>query len=273
MSMPILRFLNQGVGCLLLLVTTCLLLVGCDHADRQPAAVQPAEVKALMVAAEDVPLMPSFVARVRSSHDVEIIARVSGFLESIAYTEGQAVKPGDILFCIDRKPFEAQCNSARAQVKSLEAELWTAKANLDRIRPLAEKKAASQSDLDKAKGRFMAAEAAVAEAKARLQKAELELDYCTIRSPIAGIAGQSLVREGTYLNANSTEAKLTHVVQLDPIWVEFSVTQNQFTRMQDDIASGRVIFPACQRVHHRSRVCRRSSLYPHGPLHLRRQNP
>lgn len=197
----------------------------------------------MTVAPADVPLIPSFVARVRSAHDVEIIARVSGFLESIVYTEGKKVEPGEILFRIDSRPFEAQRNSARAQVKSLEAELWTAKANLDRIRPLAEKKAVSLSDLDNATGRFMAAEAVVAEAKARLQKTELELDYTTIRSPIAGIAGQSLVREGTYLSANSAEARLTHVVRLDPIWVEFSVTQNQFARMQEDIASGRIVSP------------------------------
>lgn len=235
---------SQGVKLLPLLVSVCLLQSGCDHTERQPIAGQAVEVTAVTVAPVNVPLNPSFVARVRSSHDVEIIARVSGFLESIAYTEGQKVNPGDILFRIDRKPFEAQRNSAQAQVKNLEAELWTAKAQLDRIRPLAEKKAASQSDLDNAKGRFMAAEAAVVEAKARLQKAELELDYTIIRSPIAGVAGRSLVREGIYLSASSTEARLTHVVQLDPIWVEFSVTQNQFTRMQDDIASGRVVSPS-----------------------------
>jgi membrane fusion protein (multidrug efflux system) len=221
-----------------------LTLGGCDRAaPPPPAAVQPAEVDAETLALVDVPMTPSFIARVRSAHDVDIVARVSGFLERIAYTEGQKVKPGDVLFVIDKKPLQAQRDSAAAQLESFRAELWTAKASLDRIRPLAQKRAASQSDLDNATGRYKAAEAAVAEAGARLKKAELELGYATIHSPITGVAGQALVREGAYLSASGAGAKLSHVVQLDPIWVEFSVTQNQFARMQDDIASGRVVSP------------------------------
>ncbi|MEE4607549.1 MAG: efflux RND transporter periplasmic adaptor subunit, partial [Desulfobacteraceae bacterium] len=226
-----------------LMMALGLILGACDRADPPPVAVQPAEVHAETLFPVDVPMTPSFIARVRSAHDVDIVARVSGFLEKIAYTEGQKVKAGDVLFVIDKKPLQAQRDSAAAQLESFRAELWTAKASLDRIRPLAQKKAASQSDLDNATGRYKAAEAAVAEARARLKKAELELGYATIHSPIAGVAGQALVREGAYLGASGAGAKLTHVVQLDPIWVEFSVTQNQFARMQDDIASGRVVSP------------------------------
>ncbi len=235
--------LGKRLGYAALAAALSLLVGACERAAQPPAAVQAVEVNTLTLAPVDVPLTPSFIARVRSAHDVDIVARVSGFLEKIAYTEGQKVKPGQVLFLIDSKPLQAQYDSVAAQLESLKAELWTARASLERIRPLARQKAASQSDLDNATGRFKAAEAAVADATARLQKTNLELGYATIRSPIAGVAGQARVREGTYLTAGSADAKLTHVVQFDPIWVEFSVTQNQFAKMQDDIASGRVVSP------------------------------
>ncbi len=184
---------------------------GCD----QPVAtaLPPAPVEVVAVALEEtaVPVTSDFVAQVRSSHQVDIMARTSGFLEQIAYREGELVEAGQVMFRLDPKPFQAQVDAVRAEVAIRQAQLETVEANLERILPLAALDAASQSDLDNATGQVKAAAAALTEARARLQKADLELGYATIKAPLSGIAGQSLLREGAYIAANGPAAE-----SLDP---------------------------------------------------------
>jgi membrane fusion protein (multidrug efflux system) len=183
-----------------------------------------------------------FVAQVESSHEVDILARVSGFLDKILYKEGELVKAGKIMFQIDPKPFQAQVAAARGEVENRKAQLWTAKANLDRVKPLAEQDAASKSDLDNAIGDVQSAEAALYSAQANLDKAELDLGYTTIVAPVTGVTGQAFLREGTYINAGAS-GRLSYVAQIDPIWVTFSVSQNQMTQRQQEIAAGQLISP------------------------------
>jgi membrane fusion protein (multidrug efflux system) len=171
------------------------------------------------------------------------MARVSGFLEGILYREGEVVQEGQIMFQLDRKPFQVQVDAARAEVEIRDAQLWIARANLDRIKPLAEQDAASRSDLDNAVGSVKTAEAALAEARARLDKAELDLGYTTIKAPVNGISSQALMREGAYLAATGPSAKLTYVARLDPIWIEFSVSQNEITRTRQAVAEGDLALP------------------------------
>jgi membrane fusion protein (multidrug efflux system) len=191
----------------------------------------------------DLPLDFDFVAQVRSSHQVEIISRVSGFLEQIAYKEGKPVRLGDVLFRLDNKQFQAKLTSAQAEVASREADLATAQANLRRIASLNTQGVVSGSELDTAVGRERMARAALAQAGAGVEQARLDLGYTTITSPIAGIAGRAQAREGMFLAAGSPEAKLTQVLQVDPVWVEFSVTQNQYQQMRRAEAQGRIVAP------------------------------
>ena len=123
------------------------------------------------------------------------------------------------------------------------AQLWTAQANLDRIRPLAKLDAASKSDLDNAIGAVQSAQAAVYQAQARLDKADLDLDYTIIRSPVTGISSRSLMREGAYLNPMGASAQLTYVARVDPIWINFSVSQNQMASNQQEIAKRSLVVP------------------------------
>jgi membrane fusion protein (multidrug efflux system) len=171
------------------------------------------------------------------------VARVSGFLEEITYREGGLVQAGDVMFQMDRKPFEAQLDMAQGEVEASLARLETAAANLERTKPLAAADALSQSDLDSAVGEYRAAEAAVYTARARLRQAELNLDYATIRSPVTGMAGAAQQREGTYLNAQGASANLAYVAQLDPIWVNFSVSQNEAARRDERQAAGLYVPP------------------------------
>jgi membrane fusion protein, multidrug efflux system len=218
---------------------------GCKQ-ETAPPPRPPAQVSAIEVQPAVVPVTAAFVAQARSSHQVEVMARVSGFLEQILYREGELVQEGQIMFQLDRKPFQVQVDAARAEVEIRRAQLWTAQANLDRIKPLAELDAASKSDLDNSVGGVKTAEAALAEALARLDKAKLDLGYTTIKAPLTGISSQSLMREGAYLAATGPSASLTYVARLDPIWIEFSVSQNEIAQTRRSAAEGDLQLPQDQ---------------------------
>ena len=230
-----------GIGMFILLVT-----VACGKKEPPKAAPAPQEVTVLTVVPKTVPATMEFVAQAASSHQVEIVARVSGFLEKILYREGEVVKEGQVMFLMDQKPFQAQVNASKGEVENRKAQLWTAKANLDRIKPLAEQDAASKSDLDNAIGSVQSAEASVYEAQARLDKAQLDLSYTTIKSPVTGVSSKALLREGAYLTPSGSTSQLTYVAQLNPIWVDFTVSQNQRAFFGEEVQQGRLSLPKDQ---------------------------
>lgn len=226
-------------------VLAAALIAGCSK--EKPAAERPApQVGVLAVAPGTIPYTVTFVAQTESSRQVEIVARVSGFLDKIAYQEGDLVKEGQLLFQLDQKPFQAQLDAAKGELLAQQARFSTAKANLNRVKPLAAQDALSQSDLDRAQGEFDSANAAVFAASAKLREAEINLSYTVIRAPVTGLASRSLQRQGAYVNAMSDSAQLTYVAAVDPIWVNFSVSQNQMGQLRDQIATGRVLAPKDQ---------------------------
>ena len=174
-----------------------------------------------------VPLESQLVGQTRSPQSIAIYTRVSGFLEKQVYTEGSWVKAGDILFEMDKRPFVAQLDAAKAALVAQEASLRTATLTLNRIKPLAAAKALSQQDLDTATGNFLRAQAGVDQARANVETAQLNLEYCTIRSPINGLASVRKQALGTYLQVGSPNSELTVVNQMDPMWVYFSVSEDQ----------------------------------------------
>lgn len=234
------RPMSLALGLVALAVLT---LAGCDKKQevKTPSAT-PVEVNAVKVDPQTVPVSTTFVAQVESSHQVEIVARVNGFLDKIAYREGDVVKQGQTLFLMDQKPFITQVEAARGALSNFQAQLWTAQANLNRIQPLVDLDAASKSDLDNAVGAVKAAKAAVHAAKSRLEETELNLSYTVIKSPVTGVTGQAMVREGTYLTAGPG-GRLTFVAQLDPVWVNFSVSQNQVAAARRQEAAGLLVPP------------------------------
>jgi membrane fusion protein (multidrug efflux system) len=196
------------------------------------------EVKVVTVEKKTVPIKVPRLAQLQSSKEVSVVARVSGFLEKIAYTEGSLLKKGDLMFVMDKRPFESSLNAAKGELAAAQARLWTANANLKRIQPLAEADAMSQSDLDSAIGEQRSAEAAVYAAKAKVTQAELDLSYTTIIAPTSGLSGDAEQREGAYLNAASSSANLSYVAQLDPIWVNFAISQNEMDQFRQAEAKG-----------------------------------
>ena len=217
-------------------------LVGCDT--PAPAAKPPVpEVKVLKVEAKTIDIVLTRLAQLESSREVDVVARVSGFLEKMIYKEGALLKEGEVMFVMDKRPFQAQVDAAKGELEASKARLWTANANLNRIKPLTEADAMSQSDLDTAIGQQRSAEAAVFSAEANLSSAELDLSYTTLYAPVTGLSGAALQREGSYLNAVSRSAQLSYVAQIDPIWVNFAVSQNELQRYRNQKASGQYIAP------------------------------
>jgi membrane fusion protein (multidrug efflux system) len=224
---------------LLVLVTlAALLLAACGKKEPPPAAKPPVEVSVVTVAPRDVPAVFEYVAQTQSSRQVNIQARVSGFLEKRVYTEGSIVKAGQVLFLMDMKPFQAQVDAAKAQLSKAQAAAEVAKQNLARVKPLAEKEALSQKDLDDATGNYQSTSAQVDAAQAQLTTAQLNLSYCTITSPVDGITGAAAQAEGTYLNQQN--AQLTTVAVLTPVYVNFSLSENEFQSFRDQVAKGQL---------------------------------
>jgi len=223
------------------------LLAGCgkNEPTQSDAPQRPApEVVVMAVAPQTIPYVSTFVAQTESSRQVDIVARVSGFLDRIAYQEGETVREGQVLFRLDPKPFEAQLDAARGELQAQQARFTTAGANLNRIKPLAQQNALSQADLDRAQGEFDSSKAAVFAAQAKVKEAELNLGYTTIKSPVTGLASRALQRQGAFINSMSESSKLTYVAALDPIWVNFSVSQNQAAHWREMYEKGTLVRPA-----------------------------
>jgi membrane fusion protein (multidrug efflux system) len=222
------------------------LAAGCSKEAPPPPPRPAPDVSVLTVQPRTIPYVVSYVAQTESSRQVDIVARVSGFLDKIAYREGDLVREGQLLFQLDPKPFQAQLEAARGELQAQQARLTTAEATLARVKPLAQQNALSQADLDRAQGEFDAAKAAVFSAQAKVTEAQLNLGYATIRSPVTGLASRAAQREGAYLNSMSAESKLTYVAATDPIWVTFSVSQNQTAKLRDMVAKKELVAPANQ---------------------------
>lgn len=221
--------------CALLLMTAC-------HNEQPAAGANTFKVKAVEVTPKDTPVTFQHVGQTKSSRQVEIRARVDGFLDKVAYTEGSLVKESQVLFELDRKPFEANLQQARGELALQQARLANAVANLRRIKPLSEKDAVSKKDLDDAVSAEQGARASVLAAQGVVRQAELNLSYATIASPLTGLASKTAKQEGSYVPMGQ-ESLLTYVAQLDPIWVQFTISENQIFEQRNDVATGNLILP------------------------------
>jgi membrane fusion protein (multidrug efflux system) len=225
------------------LASGLLLAAGCSK-EAPPPAARVADVTALTIIPRDAPVVYEFVGQTQSSREVEIRARVDGFLEKRVYTEGNLVKAGETLFLMDSKPFEATLQQARGELAQQEARYQVAQANLARVKPLADQNAVSKKDLDDAIGNEKSTRAAVLSAQGSVRQAELNLSYATITSPLNGLSSYAKLQEGAYINPSNN--LLTYVAQLDPMWVNFSVSENETLRQRDSVSKGQIRLPPNQ---------------------------
>ena len=212
----------------LLLATACssfLLLMGCG--EKKAAAPTPPVVEVANVVQQDVPIVREWVGSTDGLVNAKINAQVQGYLIRQNYKEGSLVRKGQVLFEIDPRPFQAALEQAKGQLAIAEGQLYTAKANLDKIRPLAAVNAVSKKDLDDAIGREASSRAAVQAAKAALQKAQIDLSFTRITSPINGIAGIAKAQLGE-LVGKAGGPELTTVSTVDPIKVYVPLSEQEY---------------------------------------------
>jgi membrane fusion protein (multidrug efflux system) len=217
-----------------------LLAAGCGK-EQKAAPPSPTAVEVSEVIRKDVPVYSEWVGTTDGLVNATIQAQVTGYLVKQNYREGELVRKGQVLFEIDPRTFQAAVDGAKGALAQAEARWETAKANLERVRPLAEKNAVSKKDLDDNIGAELSSRAAVESAKAQLDTARLNLGFTRIDSPVDGIAGIAKAQIGNLVGPGQIQ-ELTAVSTVDPIKAYFSVSEQEymkFRRGKDKLAGER----------------------------------
>jgi membrane fusion protein (multidrug efflux system) len=214
------------------MVVAAVVVAALSAACEKPAAVAPPppDVYVTDVVQKDVPEYLELVGQTQGFEDVDIRARVEGFLETMNFREGSFVRKGDLLYTIDRKPLEAALAQARADQATAQARLDKASNDVARYTPLVAKQAVSQRELDDARAAQDAGRSEVEAAKAAVEKASLDLSYVRITSPISGLIGTTLVKPGSLVGRGESTL-LTTVSSLDPIIFKVAMTEADYLRV------------------------------------------
>ena len=208
---------------------------GCGEKSQPSFERPPAPVTVATAVAEDVPIYIDAVGKVAAREVVSIQPQVSGRIVKIHFTDGADVKIGELLFTIDPRPYQAQLNQAEANLAEAEAVLNLAKTNFARVEAVSDPRAVSRQDYDAKKSAMQGAEAQVRQNRAAVETARLNLEYCTIRSPINGRAGQRQVDIGNVVSPNN--GSLLVIQRLDPIYADFTITEKDLSNVQRNMAS------------------------------------
>ena len=200
------------------------------HGEEAKVAAAPPQVFVANVERRDVPVVIELVGQTKGAQDVEIRARVEGFVDSVAFQEGTLVKKGQLLYRIDPQPLEATLSNAKADLATWEARYVKTQNDVKRLEPLAQKQAVSQQELDDAVASQDAAQAQVEAQSASVKKASLDLGYTSVSSPITGLAGTTLVRAGALVGRGESTL-LTTVSQIDPILFTAGISEAEYLRL------------------------------------------
>ena len=193
--------------------------------------VPPIQVNVVKAVQSDVPLYEEFVAQVYGKSDVDIRARVEGWVTSVNFKEGSQVKKGDLLYVIDDIEYRNRVDRQASEVTRAQTELVRAESELSRVRPLTEMNALSKKDLDNAVAEFEAAKAHVAATKSTLENARIELGYTRVTAPFSGIIGISNVREGDYVSRLGGTSVLTTISSVEGVRVRFQISEREYLRI------------------------------------------
>lgn len=193
-----------------------------------------------------VPVRFEFVGQTEGSKEAQVRARVQGILEKRLYQEGGRVVAGQALFLIDPRPYAAQAQAAEADLSRAQAQYAQAKRNFDRVKPLAGSNALSQREYDEAVSAEETGAAAVQQAQARLTEARLNLGYTNVTAPVSGFASKAQKSVGSLVAPNQ-DSLLTTVSQIDPIYINFSVSEAEQLRLSRLVASGELKVPAADK--------------------------
>ena len=207
-----------------------LLAAGCGK-EQKAAPPPPPAVEVSEVIRKDVPVYTEWVGTTDGLVNATIQAQVTGYLVKQNYREGELVQKGQVLFEIDPRTFQAAVDGAKGALAQAEARWETAKANLQRVRPLAEKNAVSQKDLDDNIGAELSTRASVESAKAQLDTAQLNLGFTRIASPVDGIAGIAKAQVGNLVGPGQIQ-ELTAVSTVDPIKAYIAISEQEYLKFR-----------------------------------------
>jgi membrane fusion protein (multidrug efflux system) len=195
-------------------------------------------VGVITLQATNVPIAAETVAQTEGAKEVEIRPRVGGIVLKKLFEEGAPIKQGQALFLIDPVPFQIALSNAKAQLAQQQAKVEQTEREAQRLKSLLATESVSQREADNAWSDNSMAEAALAQYQANLREAQLNLSYTTVTSPLAGMAGRFELSEGALVNANTS--LLTHVYQLNPIWVRFSLSDSELALLGGYLSPARV---------------------------------
>lgn len=221
-----------------LIVSVC--AGGCKRGSNaaQAPAPPPPPVTVSDVVVRDVPYYLEEIGRCAGHDTVSVMPQVAGRVDAAHFTEGEDVKKGDLLFTIDPRPFKAVVAQAEAALTQNKESLKLAQAEYARVEALKGTSAVSQTEYDQKQSAVAVAEAQVEAAQAALDTANLNLEYCTIRSPINGRTGMRLVDPGNIVKAN--EGVLVMVQSFDPIYADFTIAEDRLPEVRANMANGRL---------------------------------
>jgi membrane fusion protein (multidrug efflux system) len=206
-----------------------LALAGCEKSVTVTAP--PVKVNVVKAIENDVPLYEDFVAQVYGESDVDIRARVEGWIISMNFKEGSKVKKGDLLYTIDDVQYKARVDQAASELARAKTELVRSKNDLSRVRPLTEQNALSKKDLDNAIAAFDAAEAEVKASEASLVNAQIEYGFTRVYAPFDGTVGRSNMRVGDYVSRLGTSSVLTTISSIGNVRVRFQISEREYLRI------------------------------------------
>ena len=204
-------------------------LVACEK--TAPVSPPPPIVEVMEIVTSDTPLSTTLIGQLDSPRNVEIRARVEGFVDEVPFVEGVEIKNGDLLFKLDRKPYLEKLAAAEGELAEAEAALHKYEKDVERIKPLVQKRAIPKQDLDNAEAAVDVGKAGVITAKAQVESAQIDLGYCEIKSPVSGLIGASQVSIGE-LVGKGEPTLLTTISTLDPIWFYCNVSEVDYLKAE-----------------------------------------
>ena len=202
------------------------LLFSCGGEDQ--VQIPPPVVQVYVTTTTNVPIYKEFIGETQGFKDIDIRARVEGYLEGIHFEEGSEVKKDQLLYTIESQPFQENVAEKQSQLAAANIGLVNAESDLSRIKPLAAENAISQIDLDSAQAKYDASIEGVKAAEANLNAANIQLSYTKILSPIDGIIGGTQAKVGDFVGASPNPVILNTVSSLSTILVQFFVTENEY---------------------------------------------
>ncbi|MDT3687744.1 MAG: efflux RND transporter periplasmic adaptor subunit [Pseudorhodoplanes sp.] len=231
MKADIRRFRPAHAG--LFAVLASFSLSACGESQQQRAAPPPPAVTVAEPVKRSIVDYDEYVGRFVAVNSVEIRARVSGYLDKVHFTDGQLVKEGDLLFTIDKRPFQTALDQAKANMQRARADLAFAESDLERASQLVRDKTITQQAYDQRTQVKRVAEAGVLAQEAAVRQAELDLEFTELRAPVSGRIGDRRVSPGNLVTGGTTGTTLlSTIVTTDPIWFEFTFDEASYLRYE-----------------------------------------